>query len=163
VKTFTPSDPLEQIPARLRAHTAGSGAAATLYLPWAPTGGTNAKLRQHWSKRYADEGSEPDLQAPALVGYGFAGRPQLTQPVFLLWEVFTSSSGRLDVDNALGACKPMLDLIVRMGLTPTDSPRWIQSAALVYRDGWKAQRWTILHAFTSWDDLAAHARKELAL
>lgn len=83
-------------------------------------GRTSPNARLHHYERGRRNRAAKD--AARLVWIG-AGRPTLDCPVIV--DVVIRRARALDGDNALAACKPVVDGIFNDGLTPADSPKWV--------------------------------------
>jgi len=82
----------------------------------------NQLLNMHWRRRHK---YHRQVQAEVLVAKNMAGvrgRPMLS-PVRI--DVELRGSRELDYDNAVAACKPMIDALILQGIIPDDSPEHV--------------------------------------
>lgn len=96
----------------------------TLVIPGDPPRSRNAADKLHWSERQRDRDAWKWLVHEA---WARAGRPCLRGPVAVRFRLYFKRGARRDLDNCVGACKPILDGMVDCGLIRDDSARVVQS------------------------------------
>ena len=73
--------------------------------------------KMHWSKRHR----EREQWAVAIRFEGFGGRvPQADGPMKI--NILSNRSRKLDYDNLVGGCKPILDALKKLGAIVDDKP-----------------------------------------
>lgn len=84
-----------------------------------PIKSPNVTMRMHWRRRR--EYNRQVLEAVWLAARqaGIRGRPKWT-PIEL--DIELRCGGVMDEDNAVGACKPLIDALTKLGIIPDDSP-----------------------------------------
>jgi Holliday junction resolvase RusA-like endonuclease len=76
----------------------------------------------HWSKRHR----ETKDWEKRIKYEGFSGSPpKHTTHVDL--KIISNRKRKLDADNLVGGCKPVLDALKRLGVIVDDSPKWLDT------------------------------------
>lgn len=111
--------------------------ARTITIAGLPAYPLSPNARNHWAvKRKATEAAGWAVRAAIDPdGQTFDG------PVSLAWTVYLDRGGRKrDPDNMLACLKAHTDALVRNGIIPGDSPRWIPAVPTVEQVLWSKHK-----------------------
>jgi len=83
----------------------------------------NQLLRQHWSVRRKQKRCWAVLLLVAMNEHGFSPKGKFAPKMRL--KLTITRKRRLDRDNLVGGCKPLIDAIKDAGIIRDDSPGWL--------------------------------------
>lgn len=96
--------------------------------------GASPNNRGHWRKLYRIKKAMREAAQWAWVA---AGKPVSDVPV--RYSILIRRARRIDGDNAIACCKPLIDGLFHKAVTPSDSGRWVTLGTVTQETGkkWK--------------------------